>query len=163
MRARVHACLQKLADSTGRARELCDHVLQITELLMQVLDGEESVAEVSRLSFPLPLLSLSLCLSSLFPFASPLSFPLPLPLSPFIPQDRFSRYLHPSIHPSVLICEMATCFFYQVQAVLHSLQDMGNSQSQNRIDLSELQAWSALLEPGNLSTAMLYECQYAGE
>ncbi len=47
--------------------------------------------------------------------------------------------------------------------VLHSLQDMGNSQSQNRIDLSELQAWSALLEPGNLSTAMLYECQYAGD
>jgi hypothetical protein len=73
-RARARACLQKLADSTGRARELCDHVLQITELLMQVLDGEESVAEVS-----------------------PLSFPLPLPLSPFIRQARFSRYLHPSI------------------------------------------------------------------
>jgi len=50
VRARARACLQKLADSTGRARELCDHVLQITELLMQVLDGEESVAEVSPLA-----------------------------------------------------------------------------------------------------------------
>jgi hypothetical protein len=42
----MHIVIQLLANATRRARELCDHVLLGTEWLTQVLDGEESAAEV---------------------------------------------------------------------------------------------------------------------
>jgi len=38
--------MQALQNLAGRARHHCEHVLQSTEWLTQVLDGEESVTEV---------------------------------------------------------------------------------------------------------------------